>query len=98
MSLSFASDLDRRKATNTANYVIKTWDLKRSSNYGSDRYSEQILPISKAELLEDGKSVSLSIEHIRPVDVMSISYDISNVNKISFKGTVQSTIHNLGAD
>lgn len=96
--MSFASDLDRRKATNTANYVIKTWDLKRSSNYGSDRYSEQILPISKAELLEDGKSVSLSIEHIRPVDVMSISYDISNVNKISFKGTVQSTIHNLGAD
>ncbi|WP_276389243.1 DUF6797 domain-containing protein [Eudoraea chungangensis] len=96
--LSFASELDLRDATNTANYVIKSWELKRSSKYGSDRYNEQILPIRKAELSKDGKAVSLSIEHIKPVDVMSISYDISNVHKMPFKGTVQSTIHNLVPD
>ncbi|MGB5318292.1 DUF6797 domain-containing protein [Eudoraea sp.] len=96
--LGFASKLDPQKATDTANYAVKTWDLKRSSNYGSDRYDEQVLPIGKVELLEDGKSVKLFLDHIKPVDVMSISYDILNENKIPFKGMIQSTIHNLEVD
>ena len=98
ITLQFDSKLDLQKATDPTNYVIKTWDLKRSSTYGSDRYNEQILPIGQVEIEKDGRSVTLFLKDIKPVDVMTISYDISNANQIPFKGTVQSTIHNLGVD
>ena len=98
VTLRFDSKLDLQKATDGSNYIIKTWNLKRSRKYGSDRYDEQILPISQVEIKEDGKSVKLVLKDIKPVDVMTISYDISNTNQIPLKGTVQNTIHNLGID
>ncbi len=98
ITLQFDSKLDPQKSTNSNNYLIKTWDLKRSSKYGSDRYNEQVLAISQVEIQEDGKSVKLFIKDIKPVDVMSISYDISSLNEIPLKGTLQSTIHNLKED
>jgi len=98
ITLSFDSKLNLQKATDSNNYKIKTWHLKRSSKYGSDRYNEQVLAISKVELQKDGKTVKLFLEHMKPVDVMTISFDISNLNGIPFKGTVQNTIHNLGID
>jgi len=96
--LRFDSKLDLQKATDITNYLVKTWDLKRSSAYGSDRYNEQILPLDGVQIQKDGKSVKLYLQNIKPVDVMTISYDILNTAKIPLKGTVQSTIHNLGKD
>ena len=98
ITLQFDSKLNFQMATDINNYVIKTWNLKRSSKYGSDRYNEQVLPISKLELQKGGTSVKLFLKDIKPVDVMTISYDISDVNDIPFKGTVQNTIHHLGND
>jgi hypothetical protein len=98
ITLQFDSKLDAEKATDIKNYVVKTWNLKRSKKYGSDRYDKQTLPITKVELLKDGKTVKLFLKDIEPVDTMTISYDIMNTNKISLQGTVQSTIHNLGSD
>lgn len=98
INLKFDSELDRKKATETNNYVIQTWNLKRSSRYGSDRYNVQKLPIRQAALQEDGKTVKLLVEGIKPVDVMTISYDLERVDSSSLKGTLQSTIHHLGSD
>ncbi len=96
--LRFDAKLDLQKAGDLNNYVIKTWDLKRSRKYGSDRYNEQILPISRVEIQKDGKAVKLFLAHIEPVDVMTISYAISDSNDLPLKGTVQNTIHNLSVD
>lgn len=98
ITLQFDSKLDLQNSTDIKNYVIKTWDLKRSRKYGSDRYNQQVLPVSKAEILKDGKSVKLFLKEMKPVDVMTISYDIFNTTQLPLKGTVQSTIHNLGAE
>lgn len=98
ITLKFDSKLELQKALDINNYVINTWDLKRSRKYGSDRYNQKILPISKAEIQNDGKSVKLFLKDIKPVDVMTISYDISNTNEVTLKGTVQNTIHNLRKD
>jgi glucose/arabinose dehydrogenase/cytochrome c5 len=96
VALTFASELDPEQAKDLGNYTVKTWDLKRSSAYGSDRYNVQTLTISKAEVLPDGKTVQLILKDIKPVDVMTIAYDLQDALGTPFKGTVQNTIHNLG--
>lgn len=93
--LKFASKLDPEKAAEKKNFVINTWNLKRSSAYGSDRYDKKELKIQKATLSEDGQTIQLFLKDIEPVDVMTISYDISDIHGIPFKGTLQNTIHEL---
>lgn len=95
IELTFAESLSVHNATKTEHYQVNTWDLVRSSNYGSDRYNEQTLNITRAEILPDGKSVKLYLENINPVDVMTITYDILDTDGNQIQGTVQNTIHNL---
>jgi hypothetical protein len=95
MKLVFATELDPAKATDPTNYKVKTWRLVRSSKYGSDRYDVQELTIAKAELGEDSKTVKLFLPDIAPVDVMTISYDLSDIEGNKMEGTLQNTIHNL---
>ena len=96
--MRFDTKLKAQKAMDVNNYAVQTWNLKRSSAYGSDRYNQQNLPISRIEMRNDSKSVHLFLNDIEPVDVMTISYDISDVNEIPLQGTVQNTIHHLGVD
>ncbi len=98
MRLSFAEELDAATATDPANYLVKTWGLVRSSNYGSDRYDMQELTVTEATLNEDGKSVKLILPDIAPVDVMTISYDLQDAEGNDVKGTLQNTIHQLKAE
>lgn len=98
MKLTFASKLNSESATDVSKYEVKTWDLVRSSNYGSDRYNIKSLNISEARLSPDGKTVVLIMEKIAPVDVMTISYDITDESGTPLKGTVQNTIHILPKD
>jgi len=95
IELSFASVLDKQEAEMIANYEIKTWDLIRSKSYGSDRYNIQSLQISSIELLEGGTRVKLFLNDLKPVDVLTITYDIRDTENNPMKGTLQATIHNL---
>jgi len=96
IELKFATAINKQKAADLNNYKINTWDLVRSSAYGSDRYNEQHLKISRLEQSTNGKSVKLFVAGIKPVDVMTISYDLTDSDGNQLKGTVQNTIHNLG--
>lgn len=96
--LTFDAELDKRRATDTSSYVIRTWNLKRSSRYGSDRYDEQIVSVRQAKVLEDGRSVQLLVTGLVPVDVITVSYDIRGNDSLPLKGTVQGTIHHLGQE
>jgi hypothetical protein len=98
IEIKFASSLDPSSVEEIDKYEVKTWDLMRSSNYGSDRYNKQELIISRAELQSNGKSVRLYLKDIRPVDVMTISYDIQDIFGNPIKGTIQNTIHNLSSE
>ena len=96
--LGFALPLDAQGAETVENYEIKTWNLVRSSKYGSDRYDEQTLSISKAEIRPDGKTVKLHVKDIKPVDVMTITYDLKDTVGNPVQGTLQNTIHQLGPE
>ncbi len=98
MKLTFSPKLDPESALDVSNYEVKTWDLLRSSDYGSDRYNVKTLDISEIKLSSDGKGVKLIIDKIAPVDVMTIKYNISDEAGTPLQGTVQNTIHVLGKD
>ena len=98
IELTFDSSLDPDKAIDVNRYQVSTWDLVRSSKYGSDRYNQQVLNISKVALLQDGKSVKLILTDIKPTDVMTISYDLVDSQGNEMKGTVQNTIHDLNKE
>ena len=98
LELTFDLNLDPKSAEEIGNYQIESWGLIRSSEYGSDRYNRKTHEISKIELHNDGHMVRIFVEGMEPVDVMTISYDISDNNKIALKGVLQNTIHNLNRE
>lgn len=98
IELGFASKLDIESAQDLTNYEVKTWDIVRSSKYGSDRYNIRELKVLKSMVLSDGKSVKLVIEDIEPVDIMTIKYNIKDTEGNQLQGTVQNTIHKLSKE
>jgi hypothetical protein len=98
VELRFANVLDAERAKEVNNYKVETWELKRSSKYGSDRYDPKTLEIDKAEVMSDGKGVKLFLNDIQPTDVMTITYDLIDSEGHTMKGTVQNTVYALSAD
>jgi hypothetical protein len=94
--LSFAQEIQIKEAQKLENYKVETWELIRSSKYGSDRHHKKTLIISSVKVLSDKKSVLISIDELEPVDVMTITYDIVDSQGTSMRGTIQNTVHHLG--
>ncbi len=95
VSLTFANELEEEKSKVISNFEVQTWDLKRSSKYGSERYNTQTLVVSEVLLSQDKKTIKLIIAGIKPIDVMTIAYDVVDAKGNIFKGKVQNTIHHL---
>ena len=95
VSLTFVSKLDASSIEDQSNFEVQTWDLLRSSNYGSERYNIQTLEISDLIISEDGKTIKLELPEIKPVDVMTIAYKVRDIEGNVFTGKIQNTIHNL---
>ncbi|MEN2283201.1 DUF6797 domain-containing protein [Algoriphagus sp. SE2] len=96
IELSFSEELDPASVNQIANYTVEIWDLLRSRNYGSDHYNEKTLPVTKAELGQDKKTILLTIPDIKPTWVMEIQYRVMDKNGKSIEGSIQNTIHQLG--
>ena len=95
LKLVFSDPLDPATAQDPRNYSISTWDLKRSSRYGSNRYNVKTLEVTSAQLSPDGLSLFLSIPEIQPVWQMQIDYHLTGFNGEPVIGALQNTIHNL---
>ncbi|MDN5216823.1 c-type cytochrome [Fulvivirgaceae bacterium BMA12] len=96
--IRFSDKLDRKSVGEVSNFAVKTWDLKRSREYGSDHYNEMPLTISSVKLAADEQTILISIPGIKPVWQMEIAYSIKDKNGKEVKGVIQNTIHNLGED
>jgi hypothetical protein len=95
MTITFTQPVEPQSASDPRNYLVDTWGLKRSANYGSDRYNEKSLVIKSAKPSADGRSVTLEIPDIRPTWCMQISYKLTSESGKTFTGTLQNTIHQL---
>lgn len=97
MIIHFSDELDPESVRDIKNYVISTWELKRSRSYGSEHYNEKTLALNKAEILEDGKTIKLSISDMNPVWQLEIKFELKLKNGATEKGVIQNTIHNLSS-
>ncbi len=75
--------------------MLKTWDLKRTPNYGSEHYNERQLTISAAALAKDGKTLMLTVPDLEPTWGLSIEYQLTGSNGRKFKGELHGSIRNL---
>ena len=95
IKLTFSEELDKQTAEDPASFDISSWELKRTRRYGSKRYNEQTLAISRISLGEDRKSVMIYLADLQPVWVMEIQYQLKGRDGKAFEGAIQSTIHDL---
>src|SRR6185295_4736375 len=86
MKITFTNPLDRETATNPDNYAVEVWNYKWTQNYGSGE---------SAKLSEDGKTVHLEIEGLKPVMQMKISFRLAAADKTPVVYEIYNTIHEL---
>ncbi|MFM8271369.1 MAG: DUF6797 domain-containing protein, partial [Gemmata sp.] len=96
VELTFTDPLDARAAADAKNYAVKAWSLKRTQSYGSKHIDEKPLPVSKATLSADGKTVRLELPDLAPTWCMEIKYRLSGADGRPVGGTIHNTIHALG--
>ena len=110
--LTFAEPLDGKTAADPASYGVEIWNYHYSQNYGSpeisllhpERKVEQgkpnrdALPITKATLSPDGRTVFLAVDGMRPVMQMKVTYNVDAQDGAPVKGDVHATIHVLTPD
>jgi len=95
LEITFSQKLEKSLAQDISNYSIKAWNLRWSQVYGSPEMPQKGFDIKKAELLEDGKTVRLSIPDLRPVHMMEIQYKIKAADGQVIVGKIDNTLHSI---
>ena len=95
VELSFSDPLDSRSAADPSNYAVRTWDLKRTKNYGSRHYNEKTLSVESVQLSVDRKSLFLKMPEIAPTWSMEIEFEVEGENGEAVERTIHNTIHHL---
>jgi putative heme-binding domain-containing protein len=95
LSIKFTEPLDRASASDPSHYALKTWGLKRTENYGSERYDEKTLHVTAASVSDDGRTVSLTVRDIQPTWGMEISYWPKTAQGKPCVGLIHNTMHHL---
>ncbi len=96
MTIRFTGELDPDVAKNPRRYAVKTWDLRRTKNYGSKHFNEKELDIKQVTLHADGRTVTIELPQIQPTWCMEIRYALEGVQGEPIRGVIHNTIHALG--
>ncbi len=95
LTITFSEQLDPASGSDVSKYVVQTWALKRTANYGSKHFDEQTLKVAQATLSADRKTVFLELPDIQPTWCMSIEYKLTGSNGELVNGLIHNTIHSL---
>ncbi len=96
MQLVFTDPLDRKSASDPANYSARVWSLKRTVKYGSEHINEHPIAITAAKVSDDGRTVFLEIPDLSSTWCMEITYAIRGALGEPVEGAIDSTIHRVG--
>jgi hypothetical protein len=104
VQLTFTQPLDKASAEDVQNWSGKRWNYSRSENYGSPEFNvtdpskkgRENINITSAKLSADGKTVTLTIEDLRPVMQQAIKWDLKAKDGTKLTQEIQHTIHELG--
>jgi hypothetical protein len=90
--LTFPGPLDAASATDSGNFLVKTWTIRRSADYGSPHFDERDREVTAATLSADGTTVTLAIEGFKSTRCYSLTWDIDAENGSDVKGTINATV------
>ena len=96
MQIRFSDPIDPDKSLDLNRFVVRTWSLKRTANYGSNHYNEKELKVASVTLSDDRRTVNIELPEIEPTWCMSIEYKLIGSNGELFNGLIHNTIHVLG--
>ena len=99
--LTFTQPLDKSNAEDAQNYTAQRWNYKRTKSYGSGEFSvtdankkgRDNAAITGARLSADGKTVTLTVDDLRPCDQQLIRFNLTSADAVKFKTEVMHTIH-----
>jgi hypothetical protein len=84
IAITFTDALSKAEATDLSNYGIVQWNYKWTGNYGSPEFKlsdgkpgHDVVTPTAATLSTDGKTVTLAIPDLKPVNQMKITVKIS---------------------
>lgn len=95
VEITFTDPIDASNAADIKNYEVKVWGLIRSKNYGSKHIDEHSLSVTQANLMPDGKTVSIELKNLAPTWGMEIKYKLKGLDGRAIVGTIHNTIHAL---
>ncbi len=101
IALTFTQPLDKAAAEDVQNYSGERWNYQRTSNYGSPEFSVENpekkghdkLDITAAKLSADGKTVTLAITALKPVNQQLLKFQLKTAAGAEFKQDVLHTIN-----
>ncbi|GAB5405889.1 MAG: hypothetical protein Aurels2KO_41200 [Aureliella sp.] len=76
-------------------FAVRTWDLKRTKNYGSKHYNEKSLKIQRVELSGDGQTLTLYVPDVQPTWSMEIQYAVRSPSGKTLQRVIHNTIHEV---
>jgi len=93
VEIKFTEPLDRKTAENPDQYLIKTWDLLRTKNYGSPHLNEASPQVTNATLMEDQRTIRLVIPELKPTRGMEITCNLMDSKGSKFTRVIHNTIY-----
>ncbi|MGC1273100.1 MAG: DUF6797 domain-containing protein [Planctomycetaceae bacterium] len=101
--LSFAEPLDRELASNPERYAVNVWTYQWTKDYGSEDYStadptkkgRDKLKVTGATVSEDGRSVFLTIEGLKPVMQLRVQAGLRTAEGAELPVNYYGTVHRL---
>lgn len=95
LRVRFSHPLDVASASDPSRYELRAWDLKRTSNYGSDHFNERRLKITHVNVDAGGQVVDLQVPDLSPSWGMSLEYRLEGANGRNFEGEIHNSIFEL---
>ena len=95
IQIRFSDPLDSQSSSELDRYVVKAWDISRTANYGSNHLSERELQVTAARLLDDGKTIQLTVPDLQPTWCMSIDVTLKSSDGRSIHRLIHNTVHHI---
>jgi hypothetical protein len=95
IDITWTDPIDRKASSDPARFTIKTWDLKRTANYGSQHYNEKSLEIEAAKVSEDGRILTLKIPDLKPTWGMEIRCRLEDQTGRGFERVIHNSVFQL---
>ncbi len=96
MEITWTDPVDAKFAIDPEKFAIKTWDLKRTANYGSKHYNEKPLDVTGVKLSNKNRTITLTTPEIKPTWGMEIRCRLKDESGREFNRVIHNSLFNLG--